>query len=127
MNTQALDQALNERGNNYGNFHTQANLAQTLTAIIAQHYMSVHKESNQPLPHFMAEAIHMICHKLARIVNGNPFYSDSWHDIGGYSQLVVQILEEAQRNEAIAAEKAKALMGAAAEEESKSEEGTTNV
>jgi hypothetical protein len=35
----------------------------------------------------------MICHKLARIANGNPYYEDSWHDIGGYSQLVVQILE----------------------------------
>jgi hypothetical protein len=91
-----IEETLQERGNNYGNFHTQANLTQTLTAIIDQHYNSVHRDEDgviNPLPHFMKESIHMICHKLARIANGNPYYEDSWHDIGGYSQLVVQILE----------------------------------
>ena len=39
----------------------------------------------------------MICHKLSRIANGDPFYADSWHDIAGYSQLVVNILEEAEQ------------------------------
>ena len=89
---------LNIRGNNYGNFHTQANLTQTLNAVFTQHYMSVHKDEEgkvTPLPHFMAEAVHMICHKLARIANGNPYYDDSWQDIAGYSQLVVNILQQA--------------------------------
>jgi hypothetical protein len=99
-----IEETLQERGNNYGNFHTQANLTQTLIAIINQHYNSVHANEEgkvAPLPHFMMESIHMICHKLARIANGNPYYADSWHDIGGYSQLVVQILESqlAQVNE----------------------------
>lgn len=92
-----LDKTLEQRGNTYGNFHTHANLTQTLNAIINQHYISVQEAAGnkpEPLPNFMAESIHMICHKLARIANGNPYYADSWHDIAGYSQLVVEILEE---------------------------------
>ena len=91
-----IEETLQERGDNYGNFHTQANLTQTLIAIITQHYNSTHRDEGKvtpPLPHFMMESIHMICHKLSRIANGNPYYADSWHDIGGYAQLVVQILE----------------------------------
>jgi hypothetical protein len=34
----------------------------------------------------------MILHKLARIVNGDANYIDSWRDIVGYSQLVVDEL-----------------------------------
>lgn len=86
-----LNQILEERGSNYGNFHTQANLSQTLKSIINQHYVSVHKEV---MPNFMAEALSMICHKIARIANGNPTYVDSWQDIAGYSQLVVDILNK---------------------------------
>jgi hypothetical protein len=94
-----IEETLKERGDNYGNFHTQANLTQTLITIITQHYNSIQANAVDadvrvaPMPHFMMESIHMICHKLARIANGNPYYADSWHDIGGYSQLVVQILE----------------------------------
>jgi hypothetical protein len=35
----------------------------------------------------------MICHKMARIMNGDPNYSDSWHDIAGYAKLVADRLE----------------------------------
>ena len=30
----------------------------------------------------------MIFHKIGRIVNGDPNYADSWHDIAGYAKLV---------------------------------------
>lgn len=88
-----VNEILKERGGNYGDFHTQANLSQTLKSIITQHYVSVHGES---MPNFMAESLAMICHKIARIANGNPTYADSWVDIAGYAQLVVDILEKAQ-------------------------------
>jgi len=39
------------------------------------------------------EALDMICHKIARIVNGNPDYADSWTDIAGYATLVAERLE----------------------------------
>ena len=39
------------------------------------------------------EALQMICHKIARIVNGDPDYADSWVDIAGYAKLVADRLE----------------------------------
>lgn len=30
----------------------------------------------------------MIQHKIGRILNGDPAYADSWHDIAGYATLV---------------------------------------
>lgn len=114
-----IKETLEARGNNYGNFHTQANLAQTLNSIITQHYASIQGAENPQagkMPHFMAEAVHMICHKLARIANGNPYYDDSWHDIAGYSQLVVDILRKHQEEQALAAKIAAEKKAAAANE-----------
>jgi hypothetical protein len=34
----------------------------------------------------------MICHKMARIVNGDADYDDSWIDIAGYATLVAERL-----------------------------------
>jgi hypothetical protein len=34
----------------------------------------------------------MICNKLSRAVNGNPFFVDSWRDISGYATLVAETL-----------------------------------
>ena len=36
----------------------------------------------------------MICHKLGRIINGDPNYDDSWLDIAGYAQLIVNRLRK---------------------------------
>lgn len=34
------------------------------------------------------EALEMIVHKIARILNGDPNHKDSWQDIVGYAELV---------------------------------------
>lgn len=97
-----LNDILQERGDAYGSFHTHANLTQTLTKIINQHYANMHTQEGgtvAQLPYFMEEAIHMICHKIGRIANGNPLYVDSWQDIAGYAQLVVSILEQAEQQQ----------------------------
>jgi hypothetical protein len=39
------------------------------------------------------EALEMIFSKLARILNGDPNYADSWIDIAGYATLVADRLE----------------------------------
>jgi len=39
------------------------------------------------------EALEMIQHKIARILNGDPNYADSWQDIAGYAQLIVKRIE----------------------------------
>jgi hypothetical protein len=38
------------------------------------------------------EALEMIAHKVGRILNGDPNYHDSWHDIVGYTKLVADRL-----------------------------------
>lgn len=43
------------------------------------------------------EALDMICHKIGRILNGDPDYADSWHDIAGYAQLVADRLNGVTR------------------------------
>lgn len=120
-----IEDTLKERGNNYGNFHTLANLTQTLQTIIMQHYMSVHgtKENPAPqMPHFMAESIHMICHKLSRIANGNPMHADSWHDIGGYAELVVDIIKKAEEQQQKAIAEAAAEAASAEQKQSEDKE-----
>jgi hypothetical protein len=36
----------------------------------------------------MKESLEMVAHKVGRILNGDPTYADSWHDIAGYVKLV---------------------------------------
>ena len=38
------------------------------------------------------ETLDMIAHKIGRILNGDPNYHDSWHDIIGYTKLVADRL-----------------------------------
>lgn len=85
---------LNQRETTYGDFESLTRLSQTLQNTFFSHYMRT--SNNTPLPPHMVEALMMIFHKLSRIANGNPYYVDSWTDIGGYSQLVVDILNKQQ-------------------------------
>lgn len=86
----SIQTTLNERGQTYGDFRTQATLSQTLSAIWKQHYYQTHP--NEQIPPFVLEAVEMIFHKLARVANGNPLYADSFRDVAGFAQLVVDIL-----------------------------------
>jgi len=75
-----LDTMLTERGKRYGDFADHARVTQDiLRALFAEapQLTNVHRE-----------ALHMIAHKLGRIVCGDPDYVDSWHDIAGYARLV---------------------------------------
>lgn len=87
-------ETLDQRGVSYGTYHTGANLTQALYGIVMKHYSNIHaeEENAKPLPPFIAESIHMICGKLARAVNGDPFFIDSWRDISGYATLVAETL-----------------------------------
>lgn len=77
---------LAERGARYGSFETHANIAQRIKLIILP--------QGKHLPSIMLEGLEMIAHKLARIANGDPYYSDSWVDIAGYATLVANYLKE---------------------------------
>lgn len=77
-----VSKTLNARNERYGTFSVQAAISQTMKNFMRQ---SPNWDSLDP---DMAEALDMIQHKVARILNGDPRYADSWHDIAGYATLV---------------------------------------
>jgi len=72
---------LNERQSQYGDFENVAEMTQGLLFVMGQY-------GYESMPDMHKEAIHMICSKMARIVNGDHNHLDSWHDIGGYAKLI---------------------------------------
>jgi len=82
-----IDDILKERGSNYGDFRTQAHISQHLKDVMA---ITNNWETLEP---WQSEALEMIQHKIARILNGDPNYVDSFRDIAGYATLVCNILE----------------------------------
>ena len=87
---QGIQAVLNERGSRYGAFDTHAQITQSIKGIMADQNIATNWNGLEP---FQKEALEMIAHKIGRILNGDPNYSDSWVDIAGYAQLVVNELE----------------------------------
>jgi hypothetical protein len=48
------------------------------------------------MPFYMRESIHMIQHKIARIICGDPWEKDHWVDVMGYAALVLRELDRLQ-------------------------------
>ena len=92
--THDINTTLTERGERYGQFRHHARASQYLKAAIRD-YMPEGKW--EQLDCDQQEALEMICHKIARIINGDPNYADSWHDIAGYAQLVADRLNGVAR------------------------------
>jgi hypothetical protein len=87
-NNHTLEETLKERGAQYGPWDRHAATAQQLMHIVDLGLTA------QRLSHSQRETLHMICHKIGRIVNGNCNHTDSWVDIAGYAQLIVKQLEK---------------------------------
>ena len=77
-----VTETLNTRGNRYGEYANVSATSQTLKETLRS------GASWGIMEPYMQESLDLICNKLARIVNGDPFYDDSWHDVGGYAKLV---------------------------------------
>jgi hypothetical protein len=88
-----LNDTLQERGQRYGNFTGHARITQELKCAIR---FSLEAREKHLAPD-QREALDMICHKIGRIINGDPDYADSWHDIAGYAQLVADRLNGVER------------------------------
>lgn len=83
-----VDMILSERARTYGTFLSNAATAQQLKTCL-------HSQVNwHVLPVDCKEAIEMIMHKISRIINGDPEYLDSWHDIAGYAMCVANRIEQ---------------------------------
>lgn len=87
-----LENTLKERGSNYGSFDSNASTCQSIKEMMRRH------ASWLDMTPYQMEALDMIAHKLARILNGDPYYIDSWHDIAGYATLVENILKGEQND-----------------------------
>jgi len=81
-----ISATLQQRGSRYGSFKEQARITQNI------------KRAMRDSPNWDAlsddkkECLEMNAHKIARILNGDPEYHDSWHDIEGYTRLVADTL-----------------------------------
>ena len=85
---QTIEATLAERQAQYGCFE---DVART-TGRIMEALSEVRVNGLNDLPHTHRMALYMIASKMARIVNGDFNYRDNWHDIGGYSKLIEDLL-----------------------------------
>lgn len=85
--TTDIQATLDERGSRYGKFKTHAEIAQMIKSVMFNSRNDLRLEADQ------REALEMIAHKIARIINGDPNYADSWIDIAGYAKLVSDRLQ----------------------------------
>lgn len=91
MTTTDIRAVLDERGVRYGSFDTHSEITQNLKR--AMHGSTRWDE----LKDCQREALDMVAHKIGRLLNGDPDYLDSWVDIIGYTQLVVDVLHVEQK------------------------------
>jgi hypothetical protein len=85
-----IKKTLEERGEKYGEFVNHAAISQRLKLVISMNL----RDKGKALDQDQKEALEMICHKIARIINGDPDYIDNWVDIAGYATLVADRLEK---------------------------------
>lgn len=83
---------LAERGETYGAFMDNARTTQAFKSYVR----NTHGIKFDGMAFDQKEALDMIFHKVARILNGDPDYSDSWRDIAGYATLVADRLDGVQ-------------------------------
>lgn len=86
----SIEKTLEERGKRYGTFSGHAEISQRLKDVMGQALA----DRNKTLADDQWEALDMIAHKIARIINGDPDYIDNWHDIAGYATLVEERLKK---------------------------------
>jgi hypothetical protein len=83
---EAIDETLKARGVGYGSFIGHPLITQGIKrAMIASPNWNTLRDDQR-------ECLEMVAHKIGRILNGDPYYHDSWHDINGYVKLVADTL-----------------------------------
>ena len=94
-----INDTLEERGTKYGDWKNHAQISQDIqNAIIKGWFNRGDGQGWNEVPAYMSEALTMIAQKIGRIINGDPYYDDSWQDIAGYATLVVNQLKKEQEN-----------------------------
>jgi len=83
-----IEDILEERGARYGDFKDHAKICQDLKGVMNS------VEGWSRLNPSQKQALEVIADKIARMLNGDPNYDDNWQDIIGYSQLVLNEMNE---------------------------------
>lgn len=88
-----INETVKQRGSRYGKFEDNARITQSLMRVLetAPNY--------DKLEDMHKECFHMICHKMARAVCGDPSYDDNPRDIAGYATGLTNYLEAKQNAE----------------------------
>jgi len=82
-----INETLDQRQKTHGEFADHAWISQDLCESMKQH------PNYKDLSAMKKEALEMIQHKIARIINGDSSLHDHWHDIAGYATLVANRLK----------------------------------
>lgn len=90
-----VNKTLRDRDPRYGNFFVQARVSQGLKAVMSG------TPNWDSMSDFQREALELIAIKISRILNGDPAYKDSWHDIAGYARLAEEQLEQGEKTRQI--------------------------
>jgi hypothetical protein len=87
FNPSTIEATLAERGSRYGVFTGHAKITQDIKRAMTQGNWCRLADDQK-------ECLEMLAHKVGRILNGDPDYHDSWHDIVGYAKLVADRLQQ---------------------------------
>ena len=83
-----IDDTLAQRGSRYGEYKEHARITQGIKRAMAD------SPNWATLGDDKKECLEMVAHKIGRILNGDPDYKDSWHDVIGYVRLVEVTLSD---------------------------------
>lgn len=87
-----IDQTLGERGGRYGSIGMNSQFTQEMMSLVET--FDDERPIDQKLSYVHRECLHMIFHKIARMVCGDCWYADNAHDIAGYAKLLEEFINE---------------------------------
>jgi len=85
-----ISATLKERQSTYGSFGDHAMITQNIKKAM------VDSKNWRLLSESKKECLEMVAHKIGRILNGDPDFHDSWHDIIGYVTLIERELRPSE-------------------------------
>ncbi len=83
LNQDEVTETLSDREVSYGAYRDNSAIAQSIKQELHDSAMW------EDMPPYIRETMDMIASKLSRLANGDPYHRDSWVDIMGYTQLVL--------------------------------------
>ena len=84
-----VEETLKQRNDVHGSFEDNANIAQQLKSVLR------YGTNFDRLSPVHAQALEAIMDKVSRILAGDPYFHDHWHDIQGYAKLAENACKEA--------------------------------